>query len=162
LLRLSFRGCPHPETDETVPTRVLSGQLWPAGCSRRSIAGATMEEEEPCTLGANRVELVENIAEAAAIACRDLPDLRRPATFYGLADIDGVVERVGAWEVGQVERVPARLIGHTRPFALDPGLEPEDRMERARRAMCAECPAGPQPPLPAMQTRRPRAGQGTA
>jgi hypothetical protein len=161
LLRLSFRGCPHPETDETVPTRVLSGRLWPVGCSPRSIAGATMEEEEPCALGTNRIELIENVAEAAAIACRDLPDLRGQATFYGLAHIDGVVERVAAWEVGRVEGLPARLIGHTRPFTLDPGLDLEDGMEQARRAMCAECAAAPQAPLPTMQTRRPRAGQGT-
>lgn len=143
---------PHPETGEVVKTRVLSGPLQPTDL-KAALDGmsAPREKGTPGRLGTNRIKLIENLSAAAAAMLDGKPNDHRQATFFGLANMDGVTERVAGWEVNKIETLPGKLLGNTQPFTPKAAVAEEDVVEQARPA-----------PRRRGAAAAPRTGQGTA
>lgn len=143
---------PHPDTGEIVKTRVLSGPLQPTGLKDAIDAmSARHEKGTPGRLGTNRIKLIENLSEAAAALTADnKPNDHRQATFFGLANMEGVVERVAGWEVNKIETLPGKLLGNTQPFQPKPAANADEEIvEQAR-------------PAPRRRAASTKPGQGTA
>ena len=150
-LWLTVEERPHPETGEIVRTRVLSGPLQPTGLKDALDGmGAAREKGTPGRLGTNRIKLIENLSAAAAAMLDGQPNAHRQATFYGLANMDGITERVAGWEVNKIGTLPGKLLGNTQPFT--------PRADAAEEVVVEEVRPAPR----RRATTAPRTGQGTA
>lgn len=150
-LWMTIEERPHPETGEVVRTRVLSGPLQPTDLKAALDGmGAPREKGTPGRLGTNRIKLIENLSAAAAAMLDGKPNEHRQATFFGLANMDGVTERVAGWEVNKIGTLPGKLLGNTQPFT--------PRADAAEEVVVEEVRPAPR----RRATTAPRTGQGTA